>query len=131
MKIGEVSKALGISASAIRYYERKGLIKKQPRVSGVREFTADSISTLRFVQLAQNAGFSIDEMKLMLESYNRNSSVTAMWRLLAEKKRQEIQEQVTELNIMTEVLDNILKCECGSLKECLEIALEKGAIYDE
>jgi len=103
MKIGKVAETLGIPASTIRFYERKGLIKKQSRISGAREFNSDSILALRFVQLAQKAGFTIDEMKLLLENYTQNSDVTAMWRLRATEKRREVQAQMADLQLRVQM----------------------------
>ena len=87
MKIGEVAEQPDIPTSTIRFYENVGLIRAQPRVSGTRVFDARAVFALRFVQLAQAAGFSLAEMKLLLERQADNVDPAEMWQLLAHAKR--------------------------------------------
>lgn len=124
MKIGDVSRQLGIPASTIRYYEREGLIDRQSRVSGRREFNAQAVFALRFVQLAQAAGFSIHEMKSLLQRYDQDPSPSGMWRSLTAAKRQSVREQIKDLRRMNRILGKLLDCDCETLNECVEIALE-------
>ncbi|MGI9285546.1 MAG: MerR family transcriptional regulator [Pseudomonadales bacterium] len=126
MKISDVSKQLGIPASTIRYYESEGLIDRQSRVSGRREFDAQAVLVLRFVQLAQAAGFSINEMKSLLESYDQDPSPSGMWRSLAEAKRQSVRGQIKELRRMDRILGQLLDCDCETLYECVDGALACG-----
>jgi len=125
MKIGEVSKELGIPSSTIRYYECEGLIKQQARVSGAREFDQKSILRLRFVQLAQQAGFSISEMKTLLESYDQTPNASGMWASLAREKRQSVQHQIKNLQRMDKVLEKLLECDCNTLNECIKAGFEQ------
>ena len=122
MKIGEVSKKLGIPSSTIRYYESEGLIKQQARVSGVRHFDKKTMVTLRFIQLAQLAGFSINEMKTLLENYDKNPDASGMWESLARKKRDSVQNQISNLQRMDKILEKLLTCDCESLNECVSAA---------
>ena len=126
MKIGDVSKYLGIPASTIRYYESEGLIGQLSRVSGRREFDAQALFALRFVQLAQAAGFSIKEMKSLLESYEQDPRPSGMWRSLAESKRRSVREQIKDLRCMDQILGKLLDCDCETLNECIEVALTQG-----
>ncbi len=125
MQIGEVAERLGIPASTIRYYEKMGLIETQPRVSGRRSFDERAIFALRFVQLAQTAGFTVAEMKSLLESYAEDPSPGGMWTSLAEGKRATIRQQIKSLKQMDRTLTQLLKCECASLNDCVEIAVGK------
>ncbi len=122
MKIGEVSKQLGIPASTIRYYEAEGLIDRQSRVSGRREIDARAVLGLRFAQLAQAAGFSINEMKTLLNSYDRDPTPSGMWRSLARAKRECVQTQIDDLRRMDRILGKLLDCDCATLNECVEAA---------
>ena len=69
MKIGELADQLGVASSAIRYYEQVGLIKPPLRISGQRSFPESALKTIRFIQLAQAGGFSIAEIKTILDGY--------------------------------------------------------------
>lgn len=119
MNIGDVSQQLGLPASAIRYYEREGLIEAQARVSGRRNFNIKAIETLRFVKLAQTAGFTISETRYLLDKHKLDPSVTGLWRPLVEQKQQSIKQQIKDLQKMDEVLDKLKQCCCTSIKQCV------------
>ncbi|MGI9294529.1 MAG: MerR family transcriptional regulator [Pseudomonadales bacterium] len=122
MKIGDVAEQLGIPASTIRYYETEGLLNPQLRVSGRRELDADALLTLRFIKLAQTAGFTIEEMKILLGSYNQNPDPKSMWQELLESKRKAVQLKIAELRRMDRVLGALRDCTCSSLQECVQVA---------
>lgn len=122
MKIGEVADQLGLRASAIRYYEKTGLIDPPSRVSGKRRFDDRTINLLKFVQLAQAAGFTIAEIKTLIDGYEMNSRPGALWRTLALEKKQQIQQKLADLENMDRVLDKFLECKCASLNECVSDA---------
>lgn len=123
MKIGIVSKELGIPASTIRYYESEGLIGPVSRNAGMREFNEQTLFTLRFVKLAQAAGFSIDEMKFLLERHQHDSNPANIWRSLATARRESIAEQIRDLQRKDEILGKLISCNCDTLNQCVEIAL--------
>lgn len=67
MKIGELAKRSGLAASTIRFYESKGLLKPVPRqINGYREYAPDSLMLLSIITSAQQAGFSLDEIRQVL-----------------------------------------------------------------
>src|SRR6266699_3609691 len=66
MSIGEVARKMGLRSSAIRYYERLGLIPKAPRLSGRRCYDDRVLERLAMVRFAKHVGFSIAEIKVLL-----------------------------------------------------------------
>lgn len=67
MRIGELSERSGVSASAIRYYESRGLLKSVPRkANGYREYPEDVLLLLNIITSAQQTGFSLDEIQQFL-----------------------------------------------------------------
>ena len=120
MKIGDVSEKLNIPASTIRYYESVGLLQQLQRVSGNRVFDKKALNTLRFVQLAQNAGFSIEEMKVLLDSAEHSSPTSDNWQNLASLKRRKLRDQIEQLTKMDDVLGRIIACKCLTLSECMD-----------
>lgn len=67
MKIGELAKRSGLAASTIRFYEAKGLLKPVPRqINGYREYAPASLMLLSIITSAQQAGFSLDEIRQVL-----------------------------------------------------------------
>ena len=126
MKIGDVARELGIPTSTIRYYEQVGLLEPQRRVSGRRAIDDLAVLTLRFIQLAQAAGFSIAEMRTLQDDYSADPHAGRMWRTLAGEKRSAVRAQITALKRMDRVLSEMLKCECTSLEACVEDAVGDG-----
>lgn len=127
MKIGDVSQQLGMPASTIRYYEKKGLIDPPERVSGKREFGKSSLVTLRFIQLCQAAGFTIGEIRKLLKQYEDDPSRAGLWQPEVKTKRTELRKQIAELEQMDAVLDELMKCRCQSIEQCVSLTLTPTA----
>jgi MerR family copper efflux transcriptional regulator len=67
MKIGELAAATGLAPSAIRFYEQSGLLPAAQRAAnGYRSYSASAVERLRFIQLAQALGFTLDALRVNL-----------------------------------------------------------------
>ena len=124
MKIGSVSKQLNIPSSTIRYYEKRGLLSPPARVSGNLEFDKSALLTLRFIQLCQTAGFSIGEILELLEQFREDSSKQGRCQPAVVAKREDIRNQINELEKMDAVLAELIKCRCQSIEQCVTYALD-------
>jgi MerR family redox-sensitive transcriptional activator SoxR len=113
MLIGELAERTGLAASAIRYYERQGLIPPARRVAGRRQFDEGDLAPLQVVQLAIDAGFTLAETRRLVRDFGRDR-----WRRLAQKKRIEIRATAARLETMDKLLAKLLTCECPSLEVC-------------
>jgi DNA-binding transcriptional MerR regulator len=71
--IGEVAREAGVSVSAIRFYERNGLLPEADRVGGRRRFGSDVVRRLGVIDVAKQAGFSLDEIRALLDSIDRGA----------------------------------------------------------
>ena len=125
MRIGEVAESLGIPASTIRYYERVGLIGVPERVSGRRAFGQSELTMLKFIKLAQAAGFSISEIRNLCAEYSTNPSPSGVWTSFAKEKQQEVQDQIEALSQVQSILAELMACRCDSFLECVEAADEQ------
>lgn len=68
MKIGELAKMVGTNVETIRYYERIGLLQNPNRTaSGYRNYTMDAVSQLQFIQNSQQLGFSLTEIRDLVQ----------------------------------------------------------------
>ena len=123
MKIGEVAQQLNMPSSTIRYYEKKGLIPPPERVSGQREFSQQTLMTLRFVQLCQAAGFTIGEIHTLLENPTDESNADGLWQAAVAAKRKDVAQQMQDLKQIDSVLDALAHCRCESIEECVGQAL--------
>ncbi|HYV06100.1 MAG TPA: MerR family transcriptional regulator [Blastocatellia bacterium] len=67
LRIGEIAGHAGVSVDTIRYYERRKLLPRATRSEGgFRIFTADAIERVRFIKQAQDQGFSLDEIRMLM-----------------------------------------------------------------
>ncbi|MFK8020409.1 MAG: MerR family transcriptional regulator [Pseudomonadales bacterium] len=124
MKIGDLAKQLDIPASTIRFYEKVGLISPPERVSGKREFASNTLVRLRFIKLCQAAGFTIEEIRRLIDDYSADSSSSGPWQPAVETKQFEIQQQIAELKRVDLVLGELMKCRCKSIEQCVDLALQ-------
>ena len=88
--IGEVARRAGLSTSALRYYERVGLLPPPARVSKRRIYDAKVLGRIRIVLLALDAGFTVKETKTFLSGYPLTTTPAERWRALATKKLAEV-----------------------------------------
>jgi MerR family transcriptional regulator, redox-sensitive transcriptional activator SoxR len=125
LAISEVARRAGIRPSALRYYERIGLLPAPRRVSGQRRYEQGAIQRLKIVQLAQAAGFSIAEIQTLLNGFPPDTPPAARWQPLASQKISELDALIARVQQMKCVLEQVLNCGCVQLENCA-ILLEKG-----
>jgi DNA-binding transcriptional MerR regulator len=111
MKIGQLAKETGLSASRIRFYESIGLLKGVKRQSnGYRSYPAEAVTILGMITKAQDAGFSLDELKVLLPAelseWDHYSLVEAIRKKLADIKALQKQLKQNEKQLR-EVLGEI------------------------
>jgi MerR family redox-sensitive transcriptional activator SoxR len=116
--IGKVSELSGVPATTLRYYESAGLIPKINRSGGQRRYSEDILQRIRVIKMAQQAGFQVQEIFVLLEGFDSNVRPSERWRSLAQKKRLELDEKANQIKMMQQVLDDGLKCSCLSWNEC-------------
>ena len=87
MLIGELASKTGFSRDTIRYYETLGLIRPDfRRESRYREYSDTAVSTLRFIRNVKNLGFTLSEIKEMIERLT-TLLIPARWRRLSPLQR--------------------------------------------
>lgn len=119
LSIGEVSKVSGLRPSALRYYEEEGLVSPVARISGRRHYDASVLNRLRVIACAQDAGFTIAEVRELLGSENDSPS---RWRALAERKLREVDALIARAQATRQLLEESLRCDCLALEECATVA---------
>jgi MerR family transcriptional regulator, mercuric resistance operon regulatory protein len=112
MKIGELSAQAGVHVETIRYYQRLGLVPSPPRRRGsVRRYDAHAVERLRFIKRAQALGFSLDEVKMLLEL--AAGEHCAETRSLASRKLALIEQKIADLHGLQDALRKLVRA-CGS-----------------
>jgi DNA-binding transcriptional MerR regulator len=112
MTIGELSEITGLSVSAIRFYQRRGLLPAREADSGWQRFGTETLDRLAVIELAKSAGFSLDEVVRLLDAMNTDldtvPDAAPVWRGLAEHKINEIDRQLSRLGAMRRLLQDAL-----------------------
>jgi MerR family transcriptional regulator, redox-sensitive transcriptional activator SoxR len=117
MKIGELATRANVSASAIRYYEKVGLLPAARRVSGRREYADDALARLAIVLHARHLGFSIAETGRLVSLFPP-STPSARWKSLAAARIVEVDAMIERAKAMRRTLELISTCRCDSWDEC-------------
>src|SRR5436190_20606900 len=91
LSIGAVAQQIGVQTSAIRYYESIGLLAAPMRISGQRRYSDEVISRLRMIRVAQELGFTLDEIKTLLDGFSPDTPPSERWQAMARTKLPEIE----------------------------------------
>jgi MerR family redox-sensitive transcriptional activator SoxR len=117
LTIGQVASRAGLKASAVRYYEAKGLLPFARRKNGKRLYDESILERLAVIALAKTAGFELGQIRTML-SDTRFGQPAAAWRAIAGDKRREIDKEIGRLTLMKSILARLDGCGCTTLEEC-------------
>lgn len=120
--IGEVARSAGVRPSALRYYERVGLLPAPERANGRRRYGGEVLrQVLRrvaVVRVAQQAGFTISEIRTLLDGFSDDAPPSERWRVLAQGKLPEVEALVERALGMKDLLERGMRCECLSIDDC-------------
>lgn len=118
MKIGEIAARAGLATSAIRYYEKAGLLKAPHRASGRRVYSEDVLHELVIIRFAQQTGFTLKEIRLLLHGFPEKTPASTRWRKLAGRKIPELNAAARRALAMKKTLEKLLGCKCQNLDQC-------------
>ncbi len=119
ISIGELARRTGLSVSAIRFYEQRGLIASMRNAGGHRRFLRADIRRLSFVMIAQQLGFSIAEIGEQLASLPDGRTPTAKdWQAISRRFRASLDARIEGFTRLRDRLDGCIGCGCLSLKPC-------------
>ena len=114
LDIGEVAAKSGVSVSALRYYEEKGLIRSTGRSGLRRLFSAQVLAQLEFIALGRQAGFSLQEMGGMIAGNGR----LKIDRMQLLQKTLEVEQSIRRLTSIRDGLRHVAQCGAPSHWEC-------------
>jgi MerR family redox-sensitive transcriptional activator SoxR len=117
LTIGQVASHTGLRASAIRYYESRGLLPKASRIGGKRVYERAVLDRLAIIELAKTAGFHLDEIRATLQHATK-AGPAARWKTAARAKQDELDAELKRLMITKYVLVRMSACSCATLEEC-------------
>ncbi len=114
MNIGEASKASGVSAKMIRYYESIGLIPAAGRtVAGYRVYTMTDVQLLRFIRRARDLGFSVERIEELLALWQDRSRQSADVKQIALQQIASLEVRIREMQAMMDTLRHLAEACCG------------------
>jgi len=119
LTVGEVAHRSGMAASALRYYEREGLIGATRTSGGQRRYERGVLRRLAFIRAARNVGLSLDEVREALSRLPLSRTPTkADWTAISRGWRERLNEQIQALEALRDGLDSCIGCGCLSLGRC-------------
>ena len=105
LTIGDVSARAGVATSAVRYYERAGLLRADERQSGQRRYRPSTLRRLVFIGMLQDAGLSLDDIRGVLDAAS-----VAEWKAIASARLAALEEQIEQLEHARDYLRGALLC---------------------
>jgi MerR family transcriptional regulator, redox-sensitive transcriptional activator SoxR len=118
LTIGQVAARAGINTSHIRYYERVGVLPQPTRTSGQRRYDEDVLHRLAIIDVAQRAGFTLEEIRDLTGPDNTGAHAGERIRSLAERKLPDIERLITRAGAVQEWLVAATSCDCESVDVC-------------
>ena len=118
LSITAVARRFGLRPSALRYYERIGILPRATRVRSKRHYDANILARLALVQRARQAGFSLEEIRELFCGFGPETPVSERWRQLAARKMEELVAASDRIRTMQDLLGKMARCACTELDEC-------------
>lgn len=137
LTVSEVADRSGFAPSALRFYEREGLIHATRTSGNQRRYERNVLRRLAFIRAARNVGLSLDEVAAALATLpDRRTPTRADWARLSRTWRTRLDDQIAALERLRDGLESCIGCGCLSLKKCamqnpgdLAANRGRGAVY--
>ena len=120
MNIGEVAKLSDVNSKMIRRYEEQGIIPRAGRtISGYRQYTEKDVHVLRFVKRSRELGFSMKDVKQLVNLWRNKNRPSSQVKLIASKHIEELEKKLQEIQAMLSTLKHLTKnCHGDQRPDC-------------
>jgi MerR family redox-sensitive transcriptional activator SoxR len=119
LTIGEVARRSGVAASALRFYEQRGLIRSERAGSGHRRYPRPVLRRIAFIVFAQRIGFTLGEIAAELAKLPAGDAPSRHdWSGLSETWMSRIDQRITQLELLKAGLTQCIGCGCLSIDHC-------------
>lgn len=115
LTIGQLAELTGVATSALRYWERVGLVRPSARVSGQRRYEPAAVGLVGVVLFLRDVGFSLDEIHELFRAWERDPTA---WRELTRRKLADLDAQLGRLQEARLALAHSLECEHDDITQC-------------
>jgi MerR family transcriptional regulator, mercuric resistance operon regulatory protein len=126
LRSGDLAAAAGVNLQTLRYYERRGLLKKPDRsLGGHRLYPPETVTVLRVIKAAQRLGFTLDEVGGLLDAGHDHPHRSSARRhpdtglaARAQEKLSEVEAKIADLQVIADTLRAAVAAGCNDLEEC-------------
>ena len=119
LPISKVAQQIGLQPSAIRYYERIGILLPAQRVSGQRRYDTTVLYRLAVIQRARQSGFTLDEIRQLFFGFGNVTRASERWQKLSRKKLAELDILMESIKTTRGLLQKMMRmCRCDTLEQC-------------
>ncbi len=118
LTIGAVARRAGIATSVIRYYEDIGLLPAPARLNGRRRYDLSTVQRLRVIAYAQQAGFTLSEIRELFFGFEAGTPPSVRWEGLVQRKLAELEAQFARISAMQGLLREGMTCGCLTMEQC-------------
>ncbi|MEV4810128.1 redox-sensitive transcriptional activator SoxR [Micromonospora avicenniae] len=119
LTIGQLAARSGVAPSALRFYERLGLIRAGRTGGNQRRYARSELRRVAFIRISQQVGISLDEIRAALDSLPASRTPTASdWARLSSVWRERLNERIRLMTKLRDDLDSCIGCGCLSLQRC-------------
>jgi len=117
--ISEVARRVGLQPSAIRYYEKIGVLLPGERIGGRRRYDPTVFYRLAVIQRARRSGFALGEIRQLFFGFGSKTRASKRWQKLSRKKLKELDALMAGIESMRGLLKKMLQnCHCITLDQC-------------
>lgn len=119
LTVGQVAERSGVATSALRFYERNGLIHSTRTSGNQRRYTRDTLRRVAFIRASQRVGISLEQIRSVLELLPEGRTPTPQdWQRVSESWRDDLNCRIKELEELRDDLTDCIGCGCLSLSAC-------------
>jgi MerR family transcriptional regulator, redox-sensitive transcriptional activator SoxR len=118
LPIGELADKARVRASALRYWEERGLLPGARREGGRRIWPATALRRVALIKMAQRAGFTLAEIAQLLAT-DTTPSATRQWRNMAARKLPELDRHIAQTQALRHAVAGCLECGCMNFDRCV------------
>lgn len=132
LTVGQVAERSGVATSALRFYEKNGLIHSTRTSGNQRRYHRDTLRRVAFIRASQRVGITLEKIRGALELLPENRTPTPSdWQRLSECWREDLNARIRELEELRDDLTDCIGCGCLSLSACAlanphDVAAEQG-----
>ncbi len=119
LSIGALSAASGVNLETIRYYERTGLLPAPARgANGYRRYEPAAVQRLRFIRRGRELGFSLDEIRTLLQLADHPSQTCVQADALSRRHLADVEARIRDLTAVRDVLVRLADCHSEDAEHC-------------